>query len=173
MQYFVVAPDGTSYGPADMATLQQWAAEGRILPNSMIRDAATGQSQLASSIPGLISPPGYGQQAYPPQQPMPNYMQPGGQGGYANYPRPYGMNTGANQGDVQAAWILGGFGIVGAICCSIVGLVCGIIGVVMANRAYSNGNQSASGPRILCWVAIAISIVSMILGFLGSPALRM
>jgi hypothetical protein len=150
-----------------MPTLQQWAAEGRILPDSMIRNAATGQSQLASSIPGLISTQGYGQQAYPPQQPMPNYMQPGGQGGYANYPRPYGMNTGANPGDVQAAWILGGIGIFMAFCCSIVGIVCGIIGIVLAKRAATNGNQNAAGPQILCWVAIGLSIALTALSFMG------
>jgi hypothetical protein len=165
VQYFVVGPDGTAYGPADMPTLRQWAAEGRILPDSLIRDAATGQTQLASSIPGLIGGPGYGTAPYPPQQP--NYMQPGGGSGYANYPRPYGMNTGANPGDVQAAWILGGIGVAMAFCCSLLGLVCGIVGLVLAKRAAANGNQNAAGPQVLCWVAIGLSVVLTALTFIG------
>ena len=168
MQYFVVAPDGTSYGPADMPTLQQWAAEGRILPDSMIRNASTGQSQLASSIPGLIPGPAYGTQTYS-QSPIPNYMQQPGPG-LSNYPRGY-ANQGRS-GDVQTGWILGVVGIVMALCCSLVGLICGIIGVVIANRAYSAGNLDANGPRILCWIAIVLSIASMVLGFLLPFATR-
>jgi hypothetical protein len=163
VQYFVVAPDGTSYGPADMPTLQQWAAEGRILPDSMIRDGTTGQTLLASTIPGLIPGQGYARQGHP-QQPVPNYMQ-GGQP-YANYPSPYGMNRGANPGDVQAAWILGGIGLVMIFCCGLISIVCAIVGLVLAKRAATNGNQNAGGPQVLCWIVIALSIASMIFGVL-------
>lgn len=36
-QYFVVAPDGAEYGPADLTGLTQWVREGRILPQTLIR----------------------------------------------------------------------------------------------------------------------------------------
>lgn len=31
-EYYVIHPDGSRYGPADLKTLNQWASQGRILP---------------------------------------------------------------------------------------------------------------------------------------------
>ncbi len=54
MNYFVVdQTSGQKYGPADLATLNQWVVEGRVTPTTMLEDAATGQQVLASSVPGL------------------------------------------------------------------------------------------------------------------------
>lgn len=36
-QYFVVAPDGAEYGPADLPGLTEWLREGRVLPQTLIR----------------------------------------------------------------------------------------------------------------------------------------
>jgi len=54
MQYFVLAADGKEYGPATVATLQQWVAESRLTPNHMLKDAATGQTIQAAHVPDLF-----------------------------------------------------------------------------------------------------------------------
>jgi uncharacterized membrane protein len=36
-QYFVLAPDGSEYGPVDLPGLQQWLREGRVLEATLIR----------------------------------------------------------------------------------------------------------------------------------------
>ncbi|MBS1720413.1 MAG: hypothetical protein JST35_08210 [Armatimonadetes bacterium] len=52
--YYVVAPDGSQYGPADYATLRQWVGEGRVLPATVLVDATTNQKLQASSVPNLF-----------------------------------------------------------------------------------------------------------------------
>jgi hypothetical protein len=54
--YFVIAPDGSKYGPADELTLQQWIAENRLLPTTMLEDVATSNRVAASAVPGLTFP---------------------------------------------------------------------------------------------------------------------
>lgn len=75
MQYFVIAPDGQKYGPADIATLNQWAVEARLTPTTELEDAATGARLTASNVPGIVFPGGGGapgfQQPQQPQAPMP------------------------------------------------------------------------------------------------------
>lgn len=91
MRYFVLAPTGERYGPADVATLNEWAASNRLSPDSKLMEEMSGTVTPASAIPGLVFP-----QASPPtpmggpmQPPPPGtpYQQP------SNYPRPgYGPN---------------------------------------------------------------------------------
>jgi len=53
MRYFVIGPDGKSYGPAELAVLQQWVTEGRVVATSLLEVEETGQRVAASSIPEL------------------------------------------------------------------------------------------------------------------------
>lgn len=54
MQYFVVDTNtGQKYGPADLATLNQWASEGRLTQNTMLEEAATGMQIRAGDLAGL------------------------------------------------------------------------------------------------------------------------
>ena len=53
MRYFVVTPDGSQYGPADMHTLNAWAQQGRLLPHTMLRDESTGHTLAAGDLNGL------------------------------------------------------------------------------------------------------------------------
>ena len=73
MQYSVQGTDGKSYGPVNMATLQQWAQQGRVFPHSIVINHANSQSIRASLMPelGLGATNPY---SAPPAQ--------------ANYPRP-------------------------------------------------------------------------------------
>lgn len=54
MDYFVVGPDGTEYGPANLSALTTWAEQGRVLPSTMLKVAATGEFVVASSVEGIF-----------------------------------------------------------------------------------------------------------------------
>ncbi len=54
MEFFVIFPDGRSFGPADVATLAQWAQEGRLLPNTMLESLATRERVSAASVAGIF-----------------------------------------------------------------------------------------------------------------------
>jgi TM2 domain-containing membrane protein YozV len=51
--YLVKGADGNLYGPADLSTLNQWAAEGRIVADSVLMDQATMGQTFARDLPGL------------------------------------------------------------------------------------------------------------------------
>src|ERR1041385_4904561 len=107
--FFVIDPSGQQYGPADQATLAQWVQEGRITPSTTIRAVRTGQTMVASAIPGLF-PAAYGGSLYssPPQP-------------YVAYPRGQGMAGSSN--DLVIAWVSSIVGIVCAFCvCSLIGI---------------------------------------------------
>ncbi|HMS54631.1 MAG TPA: hypothetical protein PKA27_04455 [Fimbriimonadaceae bacterium] len=63
MRYFVIASDGQRYGPADIPTLNQWIADGRLTADMML-EGENGGRMVASSVPGLM----FGQ---PPQMNSP------------------------------------------------------------------------------------------------------
>lgn len=105
MEYYVVMPDGSKYGPATLDILNEWAQQGRILPTTIIERASDGTQGPASLLPGLIlpsagapsgpapgqpAPPSYGQPASP-QAPVYGAAAPTsspGKGGmYSGYPR--------------------------------------------------------------------------------------
>lgn len=54
-QFWVIAQDGQAYGPADEATLSQWAREGRLTALSLLQDAATNQRLQAAQVPSLAA----------------------------------------------------------------------------------------------------------------------
>jgi len=103
MRYFVIGEDGQLYGPADIPTLNQWIAEGRLRPTSMIMEELGGARFAASMLKELDFP--------------------------SNYPRtftPAGLSPGENE--VKTAWIMG---VIGLLCCSFfgpIGLVYAIVG---------------------------------------------
>src|SRR4029453_7323315 len=62
---WIVRVDGVEYGPANIDTLREWKAEGRVLPANEARPADGELWTLAAKIPGLfdLRPP----PARPPQ----------------------------------------------------------------------------------------------------------
>lgn len=54
MTYFVIAEDGTEFGPADIQLLAEWANDNRLSSNSRLRDAVTGEVLIAGSVPGIF-----------------------------------------------------------------------------------------------------------------------
>lgn len=53
--YWVIAHDGTAYGPADVAALGQWALEGRLTSQSTLQDATTNARLTAGQVPRLAA----------------------------------------------------------------------------------------------------------------------
>lgn len=51
---WIVRVDGTEYGPADIETLREWKAEGRLLPANEARGADTERWMTAAEIPDLF-----------------------------------------------------------------------------------------------------------------------
>ncbi|MEX2243716.1 MAG: hypothetical protein WD716_07715 [Fimbriimonadaceae bacterium] len=56
MSFFVVGSDGAKFGPADVQTLSQWAAQGRVVRDTTIENAENGVRGRAGEIPGLKFP---------------------------------------------------------------------------------------------------------------------
>jgi hypothetical protein len=56
MNYNVFGPDEAVYGPVDADTLKRWAAEGRVLPTTMIQEVGSDRKFAASTMPDLFPP---------------------------------------------------------------------------------------------------------------------
>lgn len=154
MEYFVIAPDGSRYGPADAATLSQWARENRVTASSVL-EGTDGIRYAPNQIPGLVLPapgmqsggmgaPGVGTPGYGPTG--------SASPGYAPYP--HDIHGGDNgQQDITKAWV---FGAIGLLCCPI---VFSTMGIVYANKASQKGHPNAK-------MALVFSIVTLILGII-------
>ncbi len=53
MQYNVIGPDGSKYGPAGIDLLQQWINEERIVPSTMLEAVESGEQVAASQVGSL------------------------------------------------------------------------------------------------------------------------
>lgn len=53
VRYFVIAADGQKYGPADVATLNDWITQGRLLPTTQLQSEADNELVAASGVPAL------------------------------------------------------------------------------------------------------------------------
>src|ERR1044071_833981 len=51
--YKVIGDDGRQYGPADLATIRAWVADGRIAPTTLILGTGTTEWKAASAFPEL------------------------------------------------------------------------------------------------------------------------
>ncbi|OLD87552.1 MAG: hypothetical protein AUG81_08925 [Verrucomicrobia bacterium 13_1_20CM_4_54_11] len=52
---WILRVDGREYGPANIETLREWKAEGRVLPANEARRADAELWSLAAEIPGLFN----------------------------------------------------------------------------------------------------------------------
>ncbi|MBI1331712.1 MAG: hypothetical protein GC165_02415 [Armatimonadetes bacterium] len=140
MNYFVIGNDGQKYGPADIATLNQWAQEGRLTPTTMLEDAATGQQTMASQMPGISFPVAApGAPSYGPTYQAGNFT-PGGM-----------MDDGS--GDITKVWIFSVLAIIP--CCP---LIFGILAIVFASNAQKKGHPQGQTAMIIAVVALIVGI---------------
>jgi len=150
MQYFVIGPDGSRYGPAEFPLLQQWTLEGRVAPDTMLEDASTMQRLHAAAVPNLFphqtfAPPVVASQ-YPNTDsgqvtPLPHfgtaYQSPPTPG---QYPRYQGVSeTSAN---ATLAWVFFALGIVVCFFSPIFSGL-GLWQAIVAEKGGSHGAQTA------------------------------
>ncbi len=94
--YYVLGDGGAKYGPADVDTLNRWAAEGRLHAGSLLEENGTGRTVRVHEVAGLFVPGA--QNPQPPGQPGPSPFgqPPGGQPGPYSQPGqgPYGQMPG-------------------------------------------------------------------------------
>jgi hypothetical protein len=166
MTYYVVAPDGQKYGPGDVMTLNEWARLGRIVPTTIIEDAATGGRMAAAQVPGILfqQNPQSSNSAF-----QPNIQQ---------YPRT-GFVSDTGRGDYQLAMVFGVLAIVVSppmICCTplIVGPVLfSSLGIYFASLAQRKGFPNHRTAMTLNIVALVIAIlVGVVFQVLMSSQLR-
>lgn len=136
MQYFVVAQDGSKYGPADFLMINQWAQQGRILPHTILEEVGTGRQFNAAQLSGLAIP---NQNAYvSPYQQSPK-----------DYPRIVD-----SQADKMANWAKA-MGWCGLFLCPIFSL----IGIFIGIAAHAQGSLKARSAIITCVVTLLVYIV--------------
>lgn len=158
MQYFVVAPDGMKYGPADSETLKQWVAENRLDRNTLLEEADTRQRLRAESLAGLFPQPEPEPVAAPePPLVFENASVPP----VADYPRVTSADSGGRE--LTKAWI---WTLVGVL----IPLILPSIGLSYANKAIAMGNEEAHGARIFAITVlvaqiVVILVVGAIVGF--------
>lgn len=153
MQFHVVLPDGSRFGPATMDTLNQWIAEGRVLPGTTLENTRTGQLLLAKDLPGLMwnAPT---QTPYPPQNSP--YTQPYGA---PSQPSPYNPSQYPSQGTTKDADNLATWSFV----LSIAGLVCGccvpiaLVALSLGYTARSRGSLQGGAAVGFAWLAVIVS----------------
>ena len=161
MRYYVIAPDGQRYGPADVSVLNQWVMEGRLAADSEVEREGDGERMTLSRVEGVafaspapMAAPAVPQVPQAPQAPSPPYQSPQNwqqPPGYSNYPRPGQMSPAAGQSELTASWILGA--VTFAFCCPVLP----IVGLTMANKAISMGNPTATSARTFNIVVLCLS----------------
>jgi competence protein ComGC len=71
--YRIVGADGKVYGPIDLEQLQQWAAQGRVNPQTRIQPEGTAEWKPATEVPEVqaaLAAAGFGPALAPPPQPV-------------------------------------------------------------------------------------------------------
>jgi len=151
MQYFVVLPDGQKFGPADLQTLNVWAAENRVPANAEIEDIATMVRIPATTFPGLNLPG--------PATTSEQWTVPPSQG--SPYPRSQApTSSAAGSTELTLAWVLGAVTI--GFCCPILPGV----GLHFANKAISLGNAGGQAAKTFNIVVLILTIL-VYLGYGG------
>jgi hypothetical protein len=159
MQYLVIGPDGTEYGPADVPTLQTWATDNRLRPDSQLRDFNSGMVTTAGQVPGIFAAPN----SIPPSNPY-AYATPASANAYG---RP---TTIRNADDMSAVW--------GSVLRSVaaiafffllhgIGLVFAVYAVIYGVQAKSSGNKYGTIALVISIVALVVVVIGWVLRLNG------
>jgi len=182
VQYYVLGIGGQKYGPADAATLTQWASENRLSPTAELENSFSGERVLASQVPGIVFPvasAGAGSSA-PTQTQQPSGQQPygsqtGGQAspyvgaGQSNYPR-------SSDGEDGRTLAIVSFVLSGAtfLCCcmSWINAPLAISAVVTAFIAKSKGTALAKSATIIAIIAAVVWFSWSVIATVSGPAIQ-
>jgi len=133
MRYFVFGNNGEMYGPADIPTLNQWIAEGRLLPTSMIQEELGGARFAASMLRELA------------------FVRPGETSYLRNpYVQQQIYDNGAQ--DVKMAWLMGAISLV---CCPLTSP----FGIYYAAVGKKKGHPGAIGAMIFCIFVTLLNVI--------------
>lgn len=169
-RYFVVGPGGQKFGPANSATLTQWAAEGRVTPTTELEHETTGQRVYPSQVPGLVLPvaaaggvvggiqPGG---VMGGQGPLPGQTQTQ----YSNYPRDPYQNPDAGKSEVTWGFICAAIG----FCCCCIG---SLVGIYLGDKAKKLGNPTGQTVIIVNVVSLILSLLAGVFNVMTNPALQ-
>jgi hypothetical protein len=143
LRYFVIAPDGNKYGPADAPTLQTWLTEGRLSLDSWLEEEGTGNRVSARAV------------LQPAAQPPSGYAQPPSPG--SPYPRS-GVSATVGNGNTQfvIGWV-----------CAVMSLFCcplgfGVAAIILGVVAKGKGHPKA---QVLIIAAVVMMLVGLAIGF--------
>lgn len=157
MRYYVLDIQGNRFGPADISLLNEWAAQGRIAPNTVLIDESTGVQLVATQLQGLalpMHPPGFA-------APM------GSQAAYPPGSTPFGSAPGrAIDGSWEATtsmW-LSGVSLLLCLCIPLLGIFPAIAGIVYAKGALRKGAATGSTAMVLAIGALGAQILAIIIG---------
>jgi hypothetical protein len=145
----ITGGDGREYGPVDLATLQQWAREGRVARAMRVWDSRTGNWVPAEQVPELaplfgVAPPVAPPLVTPPQ--------------VAPVAPPVVPRTNA-----LAVWSFA-MAMVGLFCCGCLSLPAVILGAISLAQI----NTRHEGGRGLAIAGIVVGIAALALAFLSS-----
>jgi len=169
MNYWVVAADGNKYGPADLATLNQWASENRLQPDSQLEVVETGMRVEARSVTGLVFP-STAPAPSAPYTPNPNVgsQAPIGSAGVGGpHQSPYPGRTSHipvvddGQKNITSAYLWGVFGFLFAPCCCFP-ILFYIPAFKNANAAEEKGHASGQTTKIVLYGMFAVSLLAII-----------
>lgn len=158
MRFFVVSPDGQRYGPADLGTLGQWVREGRILPTHLLEEEGTGRRVQADQMPGLFQTTQTTYQNPPSGSPF--IPTPGMSSIVPSMEEEQLVSKAYNMGYIALA-----LGLTVGACCMPLGLaagVCAAVGASQAMNAKKLGSSRAQGALVLCMIALAIAILTLL-----------
>lgn len=173
-QYFVIGTGGQKYGPADAATLTQWASENRLTPTTELEDSVTGARAPASQVPGIIFPvSAAGAGASAPTTtgtytsgPQSGASSPyGATGAQSNYPRDY-MTGDPDAGKTEAivSFVLSGLGL---FCCP---CIFNVIAIILAVMSMKKGHSLGKPALIVAIVVLVIALLINIIFVFANPA---
>ncbi len=170
MRYFVTGTDGNEYGPVDLATLQEWARDNRVVPTSKIRNETNGMVLQASTMPevsNLFPPapvPSMGTVA-----PMAGYE---GRPSYAQPDMTAQMMRNYNDQGMKPFWITVGL----SIATLAVGLTIGFLSIFLGSYAIQMGwkakEEDQQGGLAALIIAIVCTVVALGFRFFIGPMFR-
>jgi hypothetical protein len=143
--YKIIGADQKEYGPITADQLRQWISEGRINGQTKVQTEGAAGWKSVSELPEFVA-------ALPvaaPPAPM--------------TPMPVAMAPAAAKSNPLAIWAMV-TGILGLLCCQILGPVSIVLGLVALSQIKKNPQQEGSGFAI---AGIVLGILSLILVIVG------
>ncbi|MEQ1933274.1 MAG: CD225/dispanin family protein [Fimbriimonadaceae bacterium] len=123
MRYYVIAPDGSRYGPADTDQLKYWVKEGRVLEHTMLQEEGGTTQFPAGTVLGFFDKT----QTAPP----PKYNEPAGY-----YRAPTSLPPLETTGTIVKAVLVMCF------CCQPFGIVALVFAIIASSNANTNREQA-------------------------------